>query len=359
MKLSSEICLSMKGIAILCIMMHNFLHCVYVEENEFTFSLDNYNLVNSISVFDWNTIFHYISYWGWYGVPIFIFLSGYGLSQKYEFNNHFLISKRKFIMIHFIKLWCLLMPAFIVYLFITWCEIGDVYIRPALAQASMIINLIYSPNVIQPGVYWFFGLILQLYIVYAFFCYKKKDIYPIVLSLISLLFICFIIYHNSSDGYWLGYIRHNCLGWLMIFCVGILFSRRDLSSLYIGFRGRYILFVILLATFFIWLFNFNAYTWLLTPILSITIIASISKLLSFNQIIYICSIKLGEISSCIFVIHSLVREIFLLNNYRIYIPVYDVLFYIFISIILSFFYKSIYEFLLTKVNRALYKLSML
>lgn len=103
MKLSSEICLSMKGIAILCIMMHNFLHCVYVEENEFTFSLDNYNLVNSISVFDWNTIFHYISYWGWYGVPIFIFLSGYGLSQKYEFNNHFLISKRKFIMIHFIK----------------------------------------------------------------------------------------------------------------------------------------------------------------------------------------------------------------------------------------------------------------
>ena len=79
----------LKGIAILSIMLHNLLHLLpgAVAENEFTFSARNIQRVlfefhHSQEV--WRMIASVFSHFGHYGVPIFLFLSGYGLVMKYE-----------------------------------------------------------------------------------------------------------------------------------------------------------------------------------------------------------------------------------------------------------------------------------
>ena len=79
----------LKGIAILSIMLHNLLHLLpgAVAENEFTFSARNIQRVlfefhHSQEV--WRMVASVFSHFGHYGVPIFLFLSGYGLVMKYE-----------------------------------------------------------------------------------------------------------------------------------------------------------------------------------------------------------------------------------------------------------------------------------
>ena len=86
--LSQEDCYSLRTLAIICIVLHNFTHCLpgASRENEFTFSFDNvvyfYNSILSSDFF-----IHLFSFWGHLGVPIFVFLSAFGLSQKYGNMN--------------------------------------------------------------------------------------------------------------------------------------------------------------------------------------------------------------------------------------------------------------------------------
>ena len=76
-----------KGIAILLIVLHNFMHKLSsAKEMEFSFSehgFDNFLLAMQQTPYFSTTL---LSYFGHYGVQIFIFLSAYGLTKRY-FNN--------------------------------------------------------------------------------------------------------------------------------------------------------------------------------------------------------------------------------------------------------------------------------
>ena len=74
----------MRGVAILCIMFHNFLHLTLPTiENEFSFSeLRTDTFVSSLSAQPAWALADVMSFLGWYGVAVFIFLSGYGLVRK-------------------------------------------------------------------------------------------------------------------------------------------------------------------------------------------------------------------------------------------------------------------------------------
>ena len=112
----------LKGIAILSIMLHNLLHLLpgAVAENEFTFSARNIQRVlfefhHSQEV--WRMIASVFSHFGHYGVPIFLFLSGYGLVMKYEKSPVQAPSTLPFLWQHMKKLWGLMIPCFVVALF--------------------------------------------------------------------------------------------------------------------------------------------------------------------------------------------------------------------------------------------------
>lgn len=50
MNLSQKDCDAMKGFSILCIILHNILHCVYTQENEFTFNIANFLELKSFRI---------------------------------------------------------------------------------------------------------------------------------------------------------------------------------------------------------------------------------------------------------------------------------------------------------------------
>ena len=56
-----------------------------VRENEYTFHIGNSEgMWHAMTSPDGNLPLHLLSFFGHYGVPVFLFLSGYGLVLKYE-----------------------------------------------------------------------------------------------------------------------------------------------------------------------------------------------------------------------------------------------------------------------------------
>ncbi len=90
--LTRDDCQVMKGLAIICIVLHNYCHLLpsAAKENEFHFSEEN-NLYFYTHIISSDFIIQFFSYWGHLGVPIFIFLTGYGLTKKYDNTNKIIV----------------------------------------------------------------------------------------------------------------------------------------------------------------------------------------------------------------------------------------------------------------------------
>ncbi len=73
----------LRGVAILFIMLHNFIHLSgfgFSSENEMSFSADNAASFFSAIYSGTHIIYEFFSHLGWIGVPVFVFLTGYGVS---------------------------------------------------------------------------------------------------------------------------------------------------------------------------------------------------------------------------------------------------------------------------------------
>ena len=106
-------CNALRGIAILGIVLHNYSHWLHgiVRENEYQFFQKNVEgLQYALSNPDQNLLLHLLSFFGHYGVPIFLFLSSYGLVLKYESTPELMSEQARmkgawsFIRVHFLKL---------------------------------------------------------------------------------------------------------------------------------------------------------------------------------------------------------------------------------------------------------------
>ena len=86
--LTRKECTAMRGIAILAIMLHNYTHWLkgIVRENEYTWQYAKWDqLWQVIQNPDELLPMHLFSFFGHYGVPVFLFLSGYGLVKNHAF----------------------------------------------------------------------------------------------------------------------------------------------------------------------------------------------------------------------------------------------------------------------------------
>ena len=78
---------ALRGIAILGIILHNYCHFLgfAVKENEYTFNVDKpMQLADRLLSLNHDLFIHILSFFGHYGVPLFLFISGFGLVAKYE-----------------------------------------------------------------------------------------------------------------------------------------------------------------------------------------------------------------------------------------------------------------------------------
>ena len=363
---------ALRGIAILGIILHNYCHFLgfAVKENEYKFDSSRpMQFFDKLFSLDSDLFIHFFSFLGHYGVPIFLFISGYGLVKKYEAHpqtGNENPSHREghsvgftFIRKHFLKLFRLMIIGYLVFIGVYLLRHSDgaqVYSWDhVLTQLTMTINFFYfdPDHIIKPGPYWYFGLMLQLYILYILVIYRwRQNSLLIALAAGSILLeACF---GNQQD--WLNYIRYNFIGGLLPFCMGIWAARRDPLSNSpegesnskpplgeVGWGLISALFVLIGGMYF--------WTWLIVPAFIATGAIATVKLLSACKGILspLSSLLsplswLGSISAMLFVMHPIAREL-IISHYR-RIDIYGGIFiYLLSSVALAMLLKWILRYI--------------
>lgn len=342
--LNRQECAALRGAAIIGIFMHNYLHWLssMVKENEYQFHQGNVDrLMSLLSSPSCDLPLQLFSFFGHYGVPVFLFLSGYGLVLKYENSaspGHEEGGVASFVWKHYMKLFPMMLLGFAVFAMVDWITPGHHHWtwKDIIMQLTMTINFSSVPDkVIWPGPYWFFGLIMQLYIVYRLLLYRRHWGWTV-----GAIIVCWAIQQacmDSPDGNAINIIRYNCIGGMLPFGMGLLAARfgadhpdRSLGF-YVMLFGLSIVAVIALSLSFS--------TWLWVPAFIVLQNVGFVKLLpqwclkAFSWV--------GGISAAIFVCHPITRKIFipisrhgdLLDGLAIYIVATIVLAMIFNAII--------------------------
>ena len=119
--LSKAECSAMRGIAILGIILPNYCHWLNfaVKENEYQFHSDRAAAFwQSLTNPDGMLPIQLLSFLGHYGVPVFLFLSGYGLVLKYEKDTEPAYRPLPFIKFHYLKLLRMMIPGFVFFIII-------------------------------------------------------------------------------------------------------------------------------------------------------------------------------------------------------------------------------------------------
>ena len=330
-------CSAMRGLAIIGIFLHNYCHWLgfAVKENEYTFTMSKAsNLMQALAQPDLNLPIHLVSFFGHYGVPVFLFLSAYGLVMKYEKRGALSPKQTNvvpFLKHHYVKLFKMMIVGFVAFTMVDAITPGShkYHVMDILGQMFMFNNMMPDPDhVIWPGPYWFFGLMMQLYIVYRLLLWRKGDVYALLLIAVCWAMQAFC----DPEGDTLNRVRYNFMGGVLPFCAGLLYARHG-KKLTHGVRMT-LMVISVVAVFF---FSFNFQTWLWAPLFVCTASIGIVKLLPKTVNEWIAWV--GTISAALFVLHPLTRKIFIpISRHG---DVYTgLLLYIVASIALAWFYHN-------------------
>ena len=223
---------ALRGIAILGIMLHNYCHFLgfAVKENEYTFNVAKpMQLLDRLMSPDSYLFVHVLSFFGHYGVPVFLFISGFGLVAKYEQQSSVpRVGALSFTGYHYMKLLRLMFLGYIAFAVVSYLHPHGYHgytVGRVVAQLLMYINIMPDPDhIIKPGPYWFFGLMIQLYIVYRLFVYRRPSLYAVALIVACWLAQAVFTPANDPGGEILNRIRYNFIGGMLPFGAGVLLS---------------------------------------------------------------------------------------------------------------------------------------
>ncbi len=317
--LSRRECSALRGIAILGIVLHNYCHWLgmAVKENEYTFTMSKADgIARAIADPSWNLPVHLLSFFGHYGVPVFLFLSAYGLTMKYEIGG----AEDKvwrFIKTHFIKLFSMMIVGFAAFTMIDRITPGPHHyqLMDVVTQLLLVNNLMPDPDhVIWPGPYWFFGLMMQLYVVYRLFLYKRHWGITVAFILVCTLLqaLC------SPEGETLNRLRYNFIGGMLPFGMGLLYGRLaemkwekqirwKPDTQYAKVICATLAVLFLLALVYYWSFDFQSWLWVPMAVCLLCILAVKILPAKANDLLA----WVGGISSAMFVCHPITRKIFI------------------------------------------------
>lgn len=277
-------------------------------ENEFTYQAWHVSkLLDYLSHPDGRLPLQLFSFFGHYGVVIFVFLSAYGLEKKYGRTTKE-VPIFPFIWTHYLKLLSMCIVGYAGYLLLnslyTDYPSSTVYI--VLSQISMLSNLYtYPSDPFVPGPYWYFGLMFELYIVYRVFLFQRS--WKIIIGAIILSVIAQAVVAPNGDA--MLWLRNNFIGSILPFGLGLLYARYEGA---IKLRKRDHSLIALASVILIYTTSLSFIPWLFTPIFVCSLGISSSQLLP--QRIQSSIIWVGGISAAIFVSHPIVRKAVLILN---------------------------------------------
>ena len=343
----------MRGLAIMAIVLHNYCHFIgrIVQENEYRFfAMNSSRLWQQLMQPDELLPVHLLSFFGHYGVPVFLFLSGFGLVRKYESGLSGMsgisgISRisglsgiSAFLRYNYLKLLRMLIVGFSLFLVVDAVTPGRFafHWENVIAQLLMYINVLPEPDkIIWPGIYWFFGLMIELYIVYRLLLYRQKS--WIVIALIAVCWLLQVF--CDPEGETLNRLRYNFIGGMLPFGVGILAGRYvEHLNLHLS---RWAWGAILLGTtILIVIMGFHYQSWLWIPLLIIVGTIALVKVLP-QQLLALVT-WFGTISAAMFVVHPIARKLFITVAWRQ--DIYDgLILYVIVAVALSWAVKKVID----------------
>ena len=345
----------LRGLAIITIMMHNFLHIGrwgFSAENEMSFTQAKVDAFwNAILSSQTNFLGEAFSFLGWVGVPVFIFLTGYGVAvQGVEGRGNKVISLKK----RWFRLFLLMFPAVLLFGTVDFISSGMVInlLKRGL-YLTQLANFFYPYVVCQPGVYWYFGLAFQLYLIWALIGSHLKGLKLLLLSIITLSGLYFLSRYGSHNV--ISIYRHCFTGWFEVFAFGILMAQNKwIREKFTWHWSMEIVFFLLLSSMMV-LLNKRMETWLFVPFFSLLAFIFLGNLCVRVELLTSVLKWLGNISAYIFVCHPIARPLAIRftpaeGGLALIVTIYVVL-----TIILSMTYKRVYEFIYPFAERHLFK----
>ena len=280
------------------IVFHNLYHNInqHPSQNEFSFSKHKIYSLFDIAQNNYTDLIRALfSYFGHYGVQLFIFLSAYGLAKKYK-NNY--VEKNKI----FLRAYYNLILPFVYLLFIlllymliiqkaNLLEIINEYGFPIFLKIIAINIPGYSLSPVGP--WWFIPMILQFYMIFPFLINLYKKHKEVILIVISVLAIISTILLKKKILYF------NVLGHVPVICLGIYFAYNKVKI------PRKVFF---LSLFIFIAAQFNQLIWVLGPLAFVLIFIFCYKasVISFSLFSFI-----GKISLFMFLTNGFLRTPFL------------------------------------------------
>jgi hypothetical protein len=312
-------------------MLHNFLHWLpgAAKENEFAYHVEN-DIYFRHTIFSSDFLINLFSYWGHLGVPLFVFLSGYGLALKYD--SHERLEWKNFIWLHYKKLFFPLLYGTLLYIVVLFMRDGNVNFSFGrfFFQCTMLLNLIYPyEQNITPGPYWYFGMTMQLYLFYLFVVHRRPVKYMIGATVISVVFMGMLIHDTHRILIW---TKYNVLGWMMPLTLGILAARyfswihlfKDRSKTFVFFACLLLILILCGRSY---------YLWLVTPVVALLMGIALVKIVP--SFVWEKVKLIGDISLYILIIHPIIREVTL--PLSAYWGIWSVVVYTIVTLVLSLF----------------------
>lgn len=301
-----------KGVGILLIALHNYFHFVAPNpgENEFIFNdqfvRNFFDIISSSALEIINALFSYL---GHYGVQLFIFISGYGLAKSYQRKSQrfgTFMKKRVY------KLY----PAFLIaigvlflYNIFAYSYFPDMkWFGRITGKLLMVHTLVPNQALTINGPWWFYGLIMQLYVLFIpmFHLIRKYRFKGFLLLLALSYLLIFLLYTPLREVHI--FVMANAPGHIPEFALGILLALYPKLNI-----SKWVL-PVLLAVFIMgnYYFSFFPFTFLIITYFLITGISLFkSKTPQFIKFY-------GRISMYLFATHGFMREPYFANWARDY-----------------------------------------
>ena len=310
-------CAALRGLAIIGIFLHNYCHWLgpVVKENEYTFSQHNVDWLTAVMASpDGLLPAHLMSFFGHYGVPVFLFLSAYGLELKY--GRSLYAPAFRFVAYHWKKLFSMMIVGFVSFTIVDAMTPGRWHytLTQVVAQLAMVNNLLPDPDHnIWPGPFWFFGLMLQLYVVYRLLLYKRHWAWTA-----GAMVVCLgvqLAFAPESEA--LNWYRYNFMGGMLPFGLGLLYARYGNRIILTNLNTLSLLVSVVFCGFMVMWMSASYLLWSVVPLVVCILCVYVVKLLSqaarrpvgawlMERLVW-----MGEISAALFVIHPVLRKVFI------------------------------------------------
>ncbi len=315
----------LKGIGILLIAFHNYFHWIAptAKENEFDFNAQGISdLFHGIATQPLESINLLFSFWGHYGVQLFIFISGYGLMRAYQNRQ---IKWFSFLGKRINKLWPAFFFAMVLFYGLMRVYTGAPFftlplIKEYLLRLTFVSNFIPGKQFSMNGPWWFYSMIVQLYMIFPLLLAAQKKFGNRALLVISLAAYIVVMLLNP----W--FVAHNSSLYLFfvanipVFSLGMMAAAKD-EIRYNKFLTPIALVLFILGNLYqsFWYFSHLMFT-----ILALWMIYHLMLKRKQNYFIRVI-LFYGELSMYFFAVHGMFRTIFLDIARQNYSPLKNIL----------------------------------